>query len=87
MKIKCVNTAQVAGVLPVYLFLRQGPESENLRRESKLVVPDRNIEPAITSVGYVPDVSIKHKPELKDGALALSMKGTIRFTRYEDSSR
>ena len=63
------------------------PESENLRKESKLIVPDRNIEPAITSVGYVPDVSIKHKPELKDGALALSKKGTIRFTRYEDSSR
>ena len=63
------------------------PESENLRKESKLIVPDRNIEPAITSVGYVPDVSIKHKPELKDGALALSKKGTIRFTRYEDSSQ
>lgn len=26
------------------------PESENLRKESKITVPDRNIEPAITSI-------------------------------------
>jgi hypothetical protein len=35
----------------------------------------------------IPDISIRHKPELKDGALALSKKGTIRITHYEDSSQ
>src|ERR671914_2884616 len=33
------------------------PESENLRQVSKLVVPDRNVEPAITSIQNTPDVS------------------------------
>jgi hypothetical protein len=63
------------------------PESENLRKESKIMVPDRNIEPAIATTPGIPDISIRHEPELKDGALALSKKGTIRFTHYEDSSQ
>lgn len=33
------------------------PESENLRRESKITVPDRNAEPAIISISNTPDVS------------------------------
>jgi hypothetical protein len=61
------------------------PETENLRKESKIIVPDRNIEPAVATTPNIPDISIRHEPTLKDGALALSKKGTIRFTRYEDS--
>src|SRR5919106_3289215 len=53
------------------------PEAENLRKESKIIVPDRNIEPAISSVGTTPDVSIRHEPELKGGFAALAKKGTI----------
>jgi hypothetical protein len=60
------------------------PESENLRKESKIMVPDRNIEPAIATTPGIPDISISHEPELKDGALALSKKGTIRFTSYHE---
>jgi hypothetical protein len=38
------------------------PESENLRRESKLFVPDRNIEPAVTSIqtNMADEVEIRH---------------------------
>jgi hypothetical protein len=32
----------------------------------------------------IPDISIRHEPQLRDGALALSRKGTIRFARYEE---
>ena len=59
------------------------PESENLRRESKLVVPDRNAEPAITSVGYTPDVSIRHEPTLRGGLKALEQKG-LKITDYKE---
>jgi DNA-directed RNA polymerase subunit RPC12/RpoP len=62
------------------------PESENLRKESKITVPDRNAEPAITSVSNTPDVSIRHEPELKGAFKALKDKG-LRFTHYEDSSQ
>jgi hypothetical protein len=61
------------------------PESENLRRESKIVVPDRNQEAAITSVGTTPDVSIRHEPQLQGGFAALAKKGTIRFTPYQET--
>lgn len=63
------------------------PQLENLRKESKIIVPDRNQEPSITSIGVTPDVSIRHETRLKDGALALSKEGTIRFTSYQDSSQ
>jgi DNA-directed RNA polymerase subunit RPC12/RpoP len=59
------------------------PESENLRKESKIMIPDRNIEPAISSVGTIPDVSIRHEPELKGAFKALKDKG-LRFTHYEE---
>src|SRR5215207_7390876 len=63
------------------------PKRENLRKESKIMVPDRNIEPAIATTPGIPDITIRHEPELKDGALALSKKGTIRFTHYHYSSQ
>jgi DNA-directed RNA polymerase subunit RPC12/RpoP len=70
-----------------YCSVEFDPESENLRKESKITVPDRNIEAAVASTLGIPDISIRHEPELKDGALALSKKGTIRFTSYHDSSQ
>jgi DNA-directed RNA polymerase subunit RPC12/RpoP len=70
-----------------YCSVEFDPESENLRKESKITVPDRNIEAAVASTPGIPDISIRHEPELKDGALALSKKGTIRFTSYHDSSQ
>jgi DNA-directed RNA polymerase subunit RPC12/RpoP len=59
------------------------PEDENLRKESKLIVPDRNIEPAITSVGNIPDVNIRHEPEIKGTFKELQRKG-LKITHYEE---
>jgi hypothetical protein len=61
-------------------FIKQG-------KDGKISVPDRNVEPYVSTTPGIPDISIHHEPELKDGALALSKKGTIRFTHYEDSSQ
>jgi hypothetical protein len=38
------------------------PESENLRKESKITVQDRNIEPAIATTPGIPNISIRHEP-------------------------
>jgi hypothetical protein len=60
------------------------PESENLRKESKITVPDRNIEPAVTSISNAPDVNIRHEPKLRGGFAQLAKKGTIKITSYEE---
>jgi hypothetical protein len=62
------------------------PESENLRKESKLVVPDRNIEPAITSVGSTPDLSIRRTPPIRGGLAELQKKG-IKITSYKTTGK
>jgi hypothetical protein len=41
------------------------------------------VDPAITSVGNIPDVSIRHEPTLKGGFAQLAKKGTIRFNSYD----
>jgi hypothetical protein len=65
------------------------PEAENLRKESKLVVPNRNQEAAITSIqtDFGKEVEIRHKPELLGGFAALAKKGTIRFTSYKTTEK
>jgi peptide subunit release factor 1 (eRF1) len=65
------------------------PESENLRKESKIVVPDRNVEPAITSIqtDFGKEVEIKREPELGGGFAQLAKKGTIRFTSYQTTEK
>src|SRR5918994_1033377 len=62
------------------------PESENLRKESKLIVPDRNIEPAVTSIGNIPDISIHHTPPLRGGFKELQKKG-IKIKDYHTSEK
>jgi hypothetical protein len=62
-------------------------EAENLRKESKIVVPDRNEEAAISSIQTDPTkaVEIRHEPELRGAFAAMAKKGTIRFTSYQES--
>ncbi|HEX7209269.1 MAG TPA: hypothetical protein VF233_13865, partial [Nitrososphaeraceae archaeon] len=60
------------------------PQNENVRRESKLSVPDRSIEPAVATTPGIPDVSIRKEPELSGGFAQLAKKGTIKFTSYEE---
>jgi hypothetical protein len=60
------------------------PESENVRRESKLSVPDRNIEPAVATTPGIPDISIRKEPEIKGGLKALQQKG-LKITNYKEN--
>jgi hypothetical protein len=64
------------------------PESENLRKESKIIVPDRNIEPAVTSIQTDPskEVEIRHTILLRSGFEALSKKG-LRVTSYQRTEK
>jgi DNA-directed RNA polymerase subunit RPC12/RpoP len=59
------------------------PESENVRRESKLSVPNRNIEPAVATTPGIPDISIRKDPEIKGGLKALQQKG-LKITNYKE---
>ena len=67
-------------------FVSFDPEDENLRKESKLFVPDRNKEPAVTSIGNVPDVSIRHTPPIRGGFAELQKKG-IKTTSYKTTEK
>jgi hypothetical protein len=60
-------------------------QPENVRRESKLSVPDRNQEPLVTSIqhDYSKDVAIHHSPEIKGGFKALKER-EIKITYYEE---
>jgi uncharacterized Zn ribbon protein len=65
------------------------PEEENLRKESKIVVPDRNQEAAITSIqtDLTKEIEINHTPELRGGFAQIAKKGTIRFTSYNTTEK
>jgi len=64
------------------------PESEDVRKESKLFVPDRDQEPAITSIQYnmADEVEIRHTPEIRGGFAELQKKG-IKITSYKTSEK
>jgi hypothetical protein len=65
------------------------PAEENLRKESKISVPDRNVEPAVSTTpgqDYLnKTVEIHKEPEIKGGLKALKDKG-IRITSYREFS-
>jgi hypothetical protein len=61
-------------------------DDDSVRHKQKLSVPQET-EPDITSVGTVPDVSIRHEPELRGGFAALAKKGTIHFTSYNTTEK
>ena len=62
------------------------PEDENLRKETKITVPDRNAEPAITSVQNIPDVSIGHTPPTRGGFAELQKKG-LKIKDYHTTEK
>jgi hypothetical protein len=49
-----------------YCSITYDMEDESVRHKQRLSVPEE-IEPDITSVETVPDVSIRHEPELRGG--------------------
>ena len=59
------------------------PELENVRRESKISVPDRNQETLAATTPGIPDISIHHTPEPKGAFKALQQKG-IKITNYKE---
>ena len=67
------------------LLSRFYSDDEQVSHKQKLSIPYQDSEPAVASIGVTPDVSIRHEPELKDGFAALSKKGTIRFTSFQES--
>lgn len=64
------------------------PEYDSLRRESKLLVPDRNIEPAATSIqtNMTDEVEIRHTPPIRGGFAELEKKG-LRIKDYHTTER
>jgi DNA-directed RNA polymerase subunit RPC12/RpoP len=64
------------------------PEDENLRKESKLFVPDRNEEPAITSIPYNPidEVEIRHTTPIRGGLAEFQKKG-LKITDYHTTEK
>ena len=64
------------------------PESENLRKESKLVVPDRSIQPAVTSLQYnmADEVAIRHSVPKRGGFAELVKKG-LKIKDYHTTEK
>jgi hypothetical protein len=64
------------------------PEAEHLRKESKILVPDRNQEAAITSIqtDFGKEVEIRHELELRGGFAEMAKKG-FRFTSYSTTEK
>src|SRR5215204_4361786 len=62
------------------------PEDENLRKESKLTVPDRNIEPAVSTTPGIQDISIRHTPPIRGGFAELQKKG-LKIKDYHTSEK
>jgi DNA-directed RNA polymerase subunit RPC12/RpoP len=60
-------------------------DDEQVSHKQKLSIPDQDIEPAVATTPGIPDISIRHEPELKGGFAQLARKGTIRFTSYQES--
>ena len=60
------------------------PQKDTLKKKSKLVTPQRNTEPCISSIptGYE-SVKIKKEPEYSGGFKALKDKG-LKITNYNE---
>jgi hypothetical protein len=58
---------------------------EIIRRESKISVPDRNVEPAVATTPGIPNISLHKEPELSGGFAELANKGTIKFKDYREN--
>ena len=65
------------------------PEYDNLRHESKITVPNKDTEPAVTSIqtNFADDITIRKTPEMRGGFAQLAKKGTIKFTSYNTTEK
>ena len=62
-------------------------ESENLRKGSKITVPDRSEETLVSTTPSINEdsVAIRHEPELSPTFKALQKKG-LKITHYEENN-
>src|SRR5215203_274879 len=63
------------------------PDQTEIRKKSKLGTQREEIEPAVTSIGFTPDVALRKPVELRGGFAQLAKKGTIRFTSYHTTEK
>jgi hypothetical protein len=61
------------------------PDNENVRRDTKLSVPDRNTETLAATTPGIPDISIHHTPEPKGTFKVLQQKG-IKIKDYKETN-
>jgi hypothetical protein len=59
---------------------------EETRKKSKLGTQRKEVEPAVTSVGVVPDLT-KKPVEMRGGFTQLAKKGIIRFIYYHTTEK
>src|SRR5918999_5059476 len=62
------------------------PTEENLRKESKITVPDRNVEPCVSTTPGIPDISIHHTPLIRGGLAELQKKG-LKIKDYKTTEK
>src|ERR687896_2113655 len=62
------------------------PQEENLRKESKITVPDRNVEPCVSTTPGIPDISIRHTPPIRGGLAELQKKG-LKIKDYKTTEK
>jgi hypothetical protein len=64
------------------------PDVTNIRHQLKITVPDRNIEPAVTSIqiNMADEVEIRHTPPLRGGYAELQKKG-VKIKNYHTTEK
>src|SRR5918992_2601806 len=62
-------------------------DDEKIRHKQRLSIPHQDSEPAVSTTPGIPDISIRHEPELRGGFAQLAKKGTIRFTDYHTTEK
>ena len=62
------------------------PDTKQVRRKHKISTPDYDQEAAVTTTPGIPDISIRHTPDLRGGFAELQRKG-LKFTSYQTTEK
>ena len=62
------------------------PDRTEIRKKSKLGTQREKIEPAVASIGFTPDVSIRHEPPIRGGFAELQKRG-LRIKDYHTTEK
>src|SRR5215204_100869 len=61
-------------------------EPSEVRKKPRIETAKTNVEPAVTSIGFTPDVSIRHTPPIRGGMAELQKRG-VRVTSYHTTEK